>query len=962
MSKVIFDGQNKLIIIKTGVTNIDVGIDLYSDWKEWVIDNPNWLPAFRTFGGDETTPGQYAPRYYFLINNWRVLANNVNCVLQTNLYSDDYDSPFIINNAGVTSRTSDVPIIKTELEKRLDYNDRIYIDFNSVYNGTDYPNGTIAQPINNIFDAILVANQYNISTFYSLSDLDFTNITGNTFSDYSFYAEKENLKITSYNNIFNIIYWDGFIIDMDFNNGYNKLNDCVIFNAVNINGKLEKCQINGSIKIDTKLVMSNCYSGIANSGTTPVYDMNSGKTTIFSNRAYSGNITLINCDTSGCTTTQELIAGKIKIEPSCTNGYIDLRGVGYLIDNSSGSTINKKGFIDSFGSYLDKSKEFNESLIYSNTIYYDVNNGYTGNTYPIGTIVKPVNNIDDLYHISLDRNIKNIISKSDFIISAITYNLDSYTITSDNINNKFILDNSNISNFKIENFKIKGNYNGNSHDFVKCEIIDVYDLSGRIFNSNIEGIISIKNNTTFIDCHPSFADGKGHIIMNNSNGTKVSFRNYNGSLEFINVTNDNDKISIDLNAGHVTFMSGCTNGFADIRGVGYITDKSTGTFRVKREGQLQSTPYYYNETIIIDTINGKTGNMYPIGTIDNPVNNLTDALYLLNKYKLNTIRIIGSLLIDNGENISDITFTANNNEGNLLTITNAITNNTYINNLTVNIVQSGTCQYLTCTILNIDNFDGSIKDSLIIGNIKLSGNNTNYITNCNTYTTNINSYINISVNDKKLNIIKCSGFYKILDKANSDTIIIDINNGQLLVDNTCTNGTIYINGIGNLIDNSNSGCTVINKLLNNDQITDHVWDEQISEHQLTGSTGYALNNISSGADPIAIANQVWNTQLSTGYTINSAGYMMSIIFENNTGQTNLSEISQNIKRILGLTQENIIIKDHIYDSSDLLQSATIRIFNNSTDVNNDINPLAEYTMSALYDSKGRLTNYKVIKN
>lgn len=76
----------------------------------------------------------------------------------------------------------------------------------------------------------------------------------------------------------------------------------------------------------------------------------------------------------------------------------------------------------------------------------------------------------------------------------------------------------------------------------------------------------------------------------------------------------------------------------------------------------------------------------------------------------------------------------------------------------------------------------------------------------------------------------------------------------------------------------------------------------------------------------------------------------------------INNIEDKIKLILGLSQENFRIKNHSYDSNNSLESAIIRTYNNSSDCNNDVNPLAEYSMSASYDSMGRLENYKVIKN
>ena len=95
--KVTFDGENKLIIINAGVTEIDVEQDLYSDWKEWVAleENTKFDYAIRSIGGDPTVGGDFAGATFFVTNGWRVyLDHGVN--FTGNLYSDDYDSPFIV--------------------------------------------------------------------------------------------------------------------------------------------------------------------------------------------------------------------------------------------------------------------------------------------------------------------------------------------------------------------------------------------------------------------------------------------------------------------------------------------------------------------------------------------------------------------------------------------------------------------------------------------------------------------------------------------------------------------------------------------------------------------------------------------------------------------------------------------------------------------------------------------------
>lgn len=72
--KVAFDGPNKLILVNRGVTDIDVQVDIYSDWKEWVQlrDNAKYLQALRPAGGDELGGGETLGGQFFLLNGWRM--------------------------------------------------------------------------------------------------------------------------------------------------------------------------------------------------------------------------------------------------------------------------------------------------------------------------------------------------------------------------------------------------------------------------------------------------------------------------------------------------------------------------------------------------------------------------------------------------------------------------------------------------------------------------------------------------------------------------------------------------------------------------------------------------------------------------------------------------------------------------------------------------------------------------
>lgn len=98
--KVTFDWANLLIIVDFGITELDVEIDLYSDWKEDVklSDNNKHPAAFRTIGGDPISPSENVGATFFLINGWKIRPHEADhtLVLNGNIFTDpSTNSPFV---------------------------------------------------------------------------------------------------------------------------------------------------------------------------------------------------------------------------------------------------------------------------------------------------------------------------------------------------------------------------------------------------------------------------------------------------------------------------------------------------------------------------------------------------------------------------------------------------------------------------------------------------------------------------------------------------------------------------------------------------------------------------------------------------------------------------------------------------------------------------------------------------
>jgi hypothetical protein len=99
-AKLTVDLDNRHLIINSGVTELDVQVDLYSDLKEdWRLDAQKMKLEFplRTIGGDPIGGALKAGAFFFLRNDlgWRIQPQEADHELTIvgNLYGEDPDLP-----------------------------------------------------------------------------------------------------------------------------------------------------------------------------------------------------------------------------------------------------------------------------------------------------------------------------------------------------------------------------------------------------------------------------------------------------------------------------------------------------------------------------------------------------------------------------------------------------------------------------------------------------------------------------------------------------------------------------------------------------------------------------------------------------------------------------------------------------------------------------------------------------
>lgn len=317
---------------------------------------------------------------------------------------------------------------------------------------------------------------------------------------------------------------------------------------------------------------------------------------------------------------------------------------------------------------------------------------------------------------------------------------------------------------------------------------------------------------------------------------------------------------------------------------------------MKTAGSVQQSLEYHG-VVAIDTVGGVSGTAWNIGTHDNPVNNLADALTIANARDIDRLDITGSLTITTGQDISGYTLIADRSLGNTVTVNSgAITAGTYFENLTVSGTMNGSVRYTTSVLGAINNFDGGAKNCLITENITITGTGANYLTDCDIYVSDHTAHKEISVGDTSLNIIRCRGNFKITDKTSANTLAIDLVAGVVEIDSTCVAGFIGINGIAEVTDNSGVGCTVFVLSMSHTAISENVWDEIITgdTHNLPTSAGRKLRQLNTSVihEGTAQGSGTNNNQIQLDALASSVDgaydpSLISIVDNTGTGQSRL---------------------------------------------------------------------------
>ena len=253
----------------------------------------------------------------------------------------------------------------------------------------------------------------------------------------------------------------------------------------------------------------------------------------------------------------------------------------------------------------------------------------------------------------------------------------------------------------------------------------------------------------------------------------------------------------------------------------------------------------FNGGVTIDVINGVSGTEFPIGTIEAPINNLTDALTIAEERGFKKLYILESMTFGGTNNFSDFIIRGASHVNTVVTIADsAESSNVTFENCHVIGVLDGGSHLANCMIGDITYVNGHLRNCGIYGTITLAGNEDAILMDCGLVDPDSPPIIDMGGSGQDCIVQDWSGAITFKNLTTANKITVQIDGGKITLDSTITDGIIDINGIGLLIDNATSYTTLTTSgLLNRENIANNVWDEDLNEHTTVNSAGEQVQKL-----------------------------------------------------------------------------------------------------------------------
>ena len=237
----------------------------------------------------------------------------------------------------------------------------------------------------------------------------------------------------------------------------------------------------------------------------------------------------------------------------------------------------------------------------------------------------------------------------------------------------------------------------------------------------------------------------------------------------------------------------------------------------------------FNGGVSIDVSSSNSGTLFPNGTPQQPVNNISDAyaiaLYrgFLTFYVKSDLHITAAVPALDG-----FVFVGDGMDRTTIELdSDATVNDCGYENATVTGTLDGNSRLHGCLIEDLVYVKGFIEQCVIApGTITLAGSEEAHFLDCWSGVPGTSTpVIDMGGSGQALALRNYNGGITLRNKTGTDSVSIDLNSGQVILEPTITNGDIVVRGVGKLTDNSDGATVYSEDFLSPSNIAEAVWQD-----------------------------------------------------------------------------------------------------------------------------------------
>jgi hypothetical protein len=287
--------------------------------------------------------------------------------------------------------------------------------------------------------------------------------------------------------------------------------------------------------------------------------------------------------------------------------------------------------------------------------------------------------------------------------------------------------------------------------------------------------------------------------------------------------------------------------------VGDVVNVNQVSVRSQNSAGLISNPAIefasFEGFVTIDVLSDFSGTSYPVGTRRQPVNNLADAKQIASFRGLDAINILGDITITSTQNIDDFTMIGDGPGKTVIIVdAGASTLNTNFTDCELSGTLYGPKSFdnVHFGTLSIDSPGGTGESTAtrcgFEGNITLTSTvdgNFGFIDCFSLIPGTATPSFDFGGADVNVSVRRYTGGMTILNYSHVSGPVtsIDMTSGNIIIDSTCTTGTIVVRGISKLTDNGNGTTVDTTGLIFADQLQLASFNERVHLDPAAGTVG-----------------------------------------------------------------------------------------------------------------------------